>query len=55
MHIKKIMSDWKIYERFVAHLMAEHASDEITVIPNAKIFGAISGVQRQIDVLIDAK
>ncbi len=49
------MTDWRVYERFVAHLMAEHASDEITVIPNAKIVGAISGTQRQIDVLIDAK
>ena len=49
------MVDWRFYERFVARLMAEHASDEITIIPNAKIIGAISGVQRQIDVLIDAK
>ena len=50
------MTDWRLYERFVAALMSEqHASDDITVIPNAKIIGAISGVQRQIDVLIDAK
>ena len=49
------MKDWRLYERFVAGLMSEHASDDVTVIPNAKLIGCISGVERQIDVLIDAK
>jgi len=50
------MNDWRFYERFVAELMAdENARDDVTVIPNARIVGAISGVKRQIDVLIDAK
>lgn len=50
------MSDWRSYERFVAGLMSdEHASDEFTVIPNARIHGVLSGTIRQIDVLIDAK
>jgi len=49
------MKDWRLYERFVAGLMADSASDDLTVIPNAKLIGCISGVERQIDVLVDAK
>ena len=47
------MKDWRLYERFVAGLMADSASDDLTVIPNAKLIGCISGVERQIDVLVD--
>jgi len=46
---------WRLYERFVASLMSEKASDEITVIPNAHLVGALSGADRQVDVLIDAR
>ena len=49
------MQDWKIYERFVAKLMYEQVEYEHTVIPNAKLIGQISGVKRQIDVLIDSR
>jgi hypothetical protein len=49
------MDDWRLYERFVAGLMSEHASDDFTVIPNCKLIGGISGTARQVDVLIDAK
>jgi hypothetical protein len=49
------MSDWRDYERFVAKLMSDYASNDFTVIPNAKLLGSISNVERQIDVLIDAK
>ncbi|HEX5733374.1 MAG TPA: restriction endonuclease [Blastocatellia bacterium] len=49
------MKDWRLYERFIAGLMSEQSSDEITVIPNARIRGAISGTIRQIDVLIDSR
>lgn len=47
--------DWRLYERFVASLQAEKASPELTVIPNALIMGCISGTERQIDVLLDAR
>ena len=49
------MPDWRLYERYVAGLMSSQASDEFTIVPNAKLIGCISGVERQIDVLIDAK
>jgi hypothetical protein len=49
------MTDWRQYERFVAGLMASFASDNFTVIPNTRLRGCISRVERQIDVLIDAK
>lgn len=47
--------DWRLYERFVASLESEKATNEITVIPNAKLIGCISHVERQVDVLIDAR
>lgn len=47
---------WRAYERLVATLQSDqHASDDITVIPNAKIVGALSRRRRQVDVLIDAR
>jgi len=45
--------DWRTYERFVASLCKP--SDDLTVTPNAKLIGAISGTPRQIDVLVDAR
>ena len=47
--------DWRIYERFVHSLLVEEAEEDRTVIPNATLVGSISGVKRQIDVLIDAR
>lgn len=46
---------WRKYERFVAALHVSEASIEKTIIPNAKLKGCISGVERQIDLLIDAR
>ena len=46
---------WRLYERFVASLYSSKATDDVTVTPNAVLTGAISGVRRQIDVLIDAR
>lgn len=46
---------WRLYERFVAKLMADEAKQHLTVIPNARLIGRISGVRRQIDVLIDSR
>ncbi|MDX1300914.1 restriction endonuclease [Photobacterium sp.] len=50
------MEDWKKYERFVAYLCSEEfLSDDVTVIPNAKLTGSISKCERQVDVLIDSR
>jgi hypothetical protein len=46
---------WKIYERVVASLEVDAASMEASVTPNASLLGRLSGVKRQIDVLIDAR
>lgn len=46
---------WRLYERFIALLQSEKASDTLTVVPNARLTGAISGIRRQVDVLIDAR
>ncbi len=47
--------DWEVYERFVAHLMMLDLSTDLCVTPNARIQGKVSGVSRQVDVLIDAR
>lgn len=46
---------WQVYERMIAHLMANQIATELCVTPNARILGRISGRSRQIDVLIDAR
>src|SRR6218665_790719 len=46
---------WETYERMVARLIADQLSTGLCVTPNARIMGSISGRQRQIDVLIDAR
>jgi len=46
---------WKLYERLIASIEADQLSAETIIIPNAKLIGCISGVERQIDVLIDAR
>ncbi len=50
------MTNWKIYERFVAELCSDdYQSSSVTVIPNAKIKGCLSQTLRQVDVLIDSR
>jgi hypothetical protein len=46
---------WKIYERLVASFEVEAADMDASVTPNATLLGSISGAQRQIDVLVDAR
>ena len=36
-------------------MQAEHSGLEVTVAPNVKIKGCITGIGRQIDVLVDAR
>ncbi len=47
------MKSWRVYERFVAKLITNQNDSEITVVPNARLVGSITGVKRQIDVLLD--
>jgi hypothetical protein len=47
--------DWRVYERLVAALQAEEAGMDSSVTANAKIRGAITGVMRQVDVLVDMR
>lgn len=44
-----------MYERLVARLMAHQVSTEYCVTPNASVRGAITGIRRQIDVLIETR
>jgi hypothetical protein len=46
---------WKLYERLVTAFEVESAAMDSSVTPNALLLGSISGVQRQIDVLIEAR
>lgn len=47
---------WKIYERIVGFFEIEnHANTETGVTLNAKIIGAHSGIERQVDCLIDLR
>ncbi|HUJ98732.1 MAG TPA: restriction endonuclease, partial [Stellaceae bacterium] len=39
----------------IARLVADQSATDLCVTPNARMFGQISGVSRQIDVLIDAR
>jgi hypothetical protein len=39
----------------IARLVADHARTDLTVTPNARVVGRISGRRRQIDALIDAR
>lgn len=49
------LKGWKVYELFVANLMAEDLPTGVSVTPNAKVRGAITGTKRQVDVLIDVR
>ena len=46
---------WRVYERVAACFEMETAGIDVTVIPNASLIGAISGIKRQIDILVDAR
>ncbi len=45
--------DWEVYERLVARMFADQLQTDLCVTPNAHVKGEITGIQRQIDVLID--
>lgn len=47
--------EWELYERLVARLVSDQLSTQYCVTPNARMRGKISGIQRQIDVLIDLR
>jgi hypothetical protein len=46
---------WRLYERLVAAFVVDDADMDTSVIPNASLVGIVSGVPRQIDVLVDAR
>jgi hypothetical protein len=46
---------WRMYERLVAAFEVDVAEMGTSVTPNASLIGSISGVSRQIDVLVDAR
>ena len=53
-HLGKV-PDWRIYERIAACFEIEAAGMDTSVTPNAQLVGSISGVSRQIDILVDAR
>ncbi|MEE1655693.1 restriction endonuclease [Microvirga sp. CF3062] len=46
---------WRVYERVAACFEIESADMDVSVTPNATLVGSISGVRRQIDILVDAR
>jgi len=53
--MSEIRPSWEVYERMIARLIADQSETDLCVSPNAKVTGKISGILRQIDVLIDAR
>lgn len=48
--------DWLLLERCAARFAVENLGGvDVTVMPNARVCGTISGRQRQVDVLVDAR
>lgn len=47
--------DWRVYERVAACFEIDAAEMDVSVTPNASLIGEISGVKRQIDILVDAR
>lgn len=47
--------DWQVYERIAACFEIEAADMAVSVTPNASLIGSLSGVPRQIDILVDAR
>jgi hypothetical protein len=52
---KEEQPDWRLYERIVAAVEAQYLGIEMSIIPNARIIGCLSGKKRQIDALLDAR
>jgi Restriction endonuclease len=46
---------WEIYERMIARLVANEVSTELCVTANAWVTGRITGDERQLDALIEAR
>jgi hypothetical protein len=49
------MPEWELYERLVARMVADQLETDLCVTPNARVLGRITGVRRQIDVLIETR
>lgn len=46
---------WRVYERIAACFELETSGMDVSVTPNAKLVGVLSGTPRQIDVLVEAR
>lgn len=46
---------WKMYERLVAFMESQQDDPTLTVHPNVKLLGHLSGVERQIDTLVECR
>lgn len=55
MPVSRETPEWELYERLVARMMVEQLETGLCVTPNAHIVGRITGVRRQIDVLIETR
>lgn len=47
--------EWERYERLIARMLADQVGTDLCVTPNAFIMGSVSGIRRQIDVVLDAR
>lgn len=47
--------NWHVYERIVAAAEVESGGISISITPNARLLGRLSGKWRQVDVLLDAR
>lgn len=47
--------DWRMYERVAACFEIEAARMDVSVTPNTSLKGTISGVARQIDILVEGR
>lgn len=46
---------WRLLERLAHQIQSEEATPDLTVTPNTRLKGGISGRRRQVDVLVDAR
>lgn len=53
-HERKYPS-WEVYERMIARIIADQLSTDYCVTPNAHVTGRITGIRRQLDVLIETR
>jgi len=53
--VNKKMPEWELYERAVARMFVAQSETGLCVTPNAHIVGRITGVRRQIDVLVETR